>query len=87
VDHDPAARPLAGWIHSTAENGSIQRRRQSDLVVGLANLGTLLIQRGRPGDLQEARGHLERAATLAGSMRIPFPDRLHRWLASREGHS
>jgi len=58
-----------------------------DLVVGLANLGSLLIQRGLRADLMEARDHLERAAAMAASMRISFPDHLHQWLASDAGRS
>ena len=58
-----------------------------DLVVGLANLGILLIERGLGADLIEARRHLERAATMAASMHIPLPDHVHRWLASDAGRS
>ena len=35
MDHDPAAPPPDWWIHAGAENGSIQRRRQSDKLVPL----------------------------------------------------
>lgn len=58
-----------------------------ELIVVLANLGTLLIRRGLPSDLVEARRHLERAAAMAAKMRIPFPDHLQRWLASNAGRS
>ena len=63
----------------------LERLGGRNLVVGLANLGVLLIQRGLPADLLEARGHLERAEAMAAAMRIPFPDDLHRWLASSAG--
>jgi tetratricopeptide (TPR) repeat protein len=53
-----------------------------DLMVGLANLGILLVQRGRPADLVEARSCLERARALADAMKLPFPDELRAWLAS-----
>jgi hypothetical protein len=55
--------------------------------LGLANLGSLLIQRGLGADLVEARRHLERVVAMAASMRIPFPDDLQRWLASDAGRS
>jgi hypothetical protein len=58
-----------------------------DLVVGLANLGVLLIRRGLPADLVEAREHVERAEAMAAAMRIPFPDDLHHWLASSAGRT
>ena len=66
---------------------SYERRGGNDLLVGLANLGTLLIRRGLPADLVAARQHLERAAAMAAKMRIPFPEYLQRWLASDAGRS
>jgi hypothetical protein len=65
----------------------LERLGGRELVMALTNLGILLIQRHIPGDLREARGHLERAAAMAAPMRIPFPDELHRWLASSAGRS
>jgi hypothetical protein len=54
-----------------------------DLMVGLANLGILLVRRGRRTDLVAARAHLERARSMADAMKLPFPDELRAWLARR----
>jgi hypothetical protein len=62
-----------------------ERLGGSDLLVGLANLGVLLIERGGAADLREARSHVQRAEAMAAAMRIPFPDDLRQWLASSAG--
>jgi tetratricopeptide (TPR) repeat protein len=64
-----------------------ERRGGRDLVASLANVGTLLIHRGRPDDLLEARSHIERAERMAQSMHIPFPEHLSQWLASEIGRT
>ena len=56
-----------------------------DLMVGLANLGILLLRRGTPADLVEARGLLVRSQSMAQAMGMPFPDRLAAWIANSEG--
>lgn len=58
-----------------------------DVLFALANLGSLLISRGRGTDLDEARRHLERAQELAARMKIPFPEHLQRWLATDAGRA
>ena len=63
----------------------LERLGGRHLMIGLASLGSLLINRGRPDDLQEARRHVERAAKLAKAMRVPFPEWFERWLSSEAG--
>ena len=77
---------MANW---TRRCGSVaktcwfyERLGERGLVIGLANLGTLLVRRGLPADLQEARARLERAAAMTAAMLIPFPDHLQHWLKS-----
>jgi tetratricopeptide (TPR) repeat protein len=74
-------------IHREETLPVLERLGGRDLCHGLANLGSLLIKRGRPDDLVEARRHLERAIALAQAIHIPFPDALRSWLTSRAGFS
>jgi tetratricopeptide (TPR) repeat protein/predicted MPP superfamily phosphohydrolase len=60
----------------------MEPRGGPDLVAALATTGVCLIARGRSQDLAEARSYIERAAGLAQSMRMAFPDDLLAWLAS-----
>ena len=85
-DKEPEGRCRVRILHEDVLP-VLERQGGRDLFFALANLGSCLIQRGGAEDLAEARSHLERAAGMAQSMRLPFPEPLLQWLASSAGRT
>jgi tetratricopeptide (TPR) repeat protein len=69
-------------IHREEVVPVIERLGRPDQYNELIKLGHLLIRRGEPADLAEAKTYLQQAASLAASLNLPFPDGLRSWLAA-----